>query len=177
VVRAPDDEERRRPHARQRGAGEVRPPAPGDDGADVGGTGGGGDEGGGGAGAGAEEADRERGGGPAGEPVDRRDQAPGEQADVEAEMTGAPIGLLLGGGQQVEEQGRDARLVQRRRHPPVAGAVTARSAAVGEEHDPERPVRQREVAVERGVLEGDRDRGGGAGALDAHRGASAGSAA
>ena len=105
----------------------------------------------------AEEADRQRRVHVAPDPVDRADQTTCEQVDVEPALRGDEIALLLGRRQQVEEQRAQAGLVQCGRDPAIARAVAARAAAVGEDHDPARVLRQDEVALERRVRDGDGD--------------------
>ena len=63
----------------------------------------------------------------------RRDDPVGQHRDVEAQLTGPLIQLLLVRGEQVHQQGRVPRPLQRRGHLAVARAVPAAAAAVREE--------------------------------------------
>ncbi len=71
-------------------------------------------------------------------------QASGEQRGVEDVR---PVERLLL-GEQVEQQGGQTRPVQRARDEPVARTVPAAAAAVGEHHDPRRPLRYGQLAAE-----------------------------
>ena len=127
-----DDEQRGRGHGGEPGPGEVGTAAAGYHGRDAGAGLGGRPQRRRGAGAGAEVADggvcRAR---LAAQPAGHRGQPPGEQADVEHV---GPVELLLG-GEQVEQQRAQPGAVQDGGDMPVAGAVPAAAAAVGEDHD------------------------------------------
>src|SRR6266511_1654792 len=156
LVRAADDQERRSADELERPAGEIRPATARDDDGDGVRPRSCGDERGGGTSARAEEADRQLCVRALAEPVDRGDQPAGEQLDVEPVLARVEIDLFLGGSEQVDEQRADPRLVERRRDAAVAWAVPPRSAAVCEDDDPGRPVRDDEVAFQRGVADRDR---------------------
>src|SRR5262249_6699956 len=65
-----------------------------------------------------------------------------------AEMGREHIDGLLLRGEKVEEQGGEARFSQRPRHEPIAGAVPAAAAAMGEKNHPPRPAGEVEIAFE-----------------------------
>jgi hypothetical protein len=67
-----------------------------------------------------------------GQPVGGGQQAPGQQLDVEAESAAGAVGGFLFEGEQVEQEGGEAGAAKGGCHLPVAGAVTAAAAAVGE---------------------------------------------
>ncbi len=159
VVVTADDEEGRGPDLGEAVAGEVGPPAPGDDGADVGGAGRRGEEGGGGPGAGTEAAEGRRAeiGMPAG-PVDRGDHPGAEEVDVEPKLGGPEVLSLLGVGEEVDQEGPESPRLQGAGDRAVARAVPAAPAPVGEDDEPAAGIGEGEVADEVGGTGGDRDR-------------------
>ena len=86
-----------------------------------------------------------------GHPAGGADEPPGEQVDVEAQVTAPGIDRLLAFGEEIHEQRGQTRLLEHGRHRPVAGAVAAAAAAVGEHDDTRRLGRDREVAGQDGV--------------------------
>jgi hypothetical protein len=70
-----------------------------------------------------------------GQPVDGGDDALAQEADVEAQPGGSEIGLLLLGGEQVDEQRGEARWAERARDGAVARAEAPAAGAVGEDDD------------------------------------------
>src|SRR5829696_1749555 len=111
-VESADDQQGGRQHASQGGPGQ---------------------EGGAGAGAGTEQANGQTGG-PllCGQPVGGGPQPPGQQLNVEAESAAGAVGGFLFEGEQVEQEGGQAGPAERGGDLPVAGAVAAAAAAVGE---------------------------------------------
>jgi hypothetical protein len=99
-------------------------------------------------GAGAEQAARQPPGrlSAAAEPVDGHDQAPGEQEDVEAQLTAPRVDAFLVRRQQVEKQRAEASVVEARRHRLVPRRAPGTAAAVGEQHDTRRSVGNGEIA-------------------------------
>jgi hypothetical protein len=75
-------------------------------------------------------------------------QASGGQADVEAELAAAQVELLLVSSEQVHQQGAGVGPLKVSGDPPVARAVAAATAAVGEQDDPTAVRGSRQVAVE-----------------------------
>src|SRR5690606_8755004 len=153
----PRDQQDGHADAGQGRAGQVGAAAAGDDRADAG-AGGGRGQRGGGAGPGAEQADGEAGGvrgglQALGEPVDRADEAEGQQFEVETEGGGQAGDLVLAVGEQVEEERPHPGGVQAAGHGPVAGVA----AAVREQDDAAGAVRYREVAGQFGVPQPQRD--------------------
>jgi hypothetical protein len=67
-------------------------------------------------------------------PVQRGSQPAGQQLDVEAEATAGALGRLLLGGQQIQQQGGQAGLLELGGNQAVAGAESAAAAPVGEQH-------------------------------------------
>ena len=59
----------------------------------------------------------------------------GEQVDVEAQLSRERVDDFLVQRQQVDQQGRQLRLVEHARDISIAGAVPTAAAAMGEEHD------------------------------------------
>jgi hypothetical protein len=81
------------------------------------------------------QADGQGGGGAVGgQPVQRGGEPAGQQLDVEAQATAGPFGRLLLGGQQIEQEGGQARPLEHGGHQAVAGAQPAAAAPVGEQH-------------------------------------------
>src|SRR5918992_3889087 len=60
----------------------------------------------------------------------------GEEPDVETEVAGAEVRPLFVRGEEVDQERREARFLERPRDEAVSGAVAARARAVGEEHNP-----------------------------------------
>ena len=87
-----------------------------------------------------------------GQPVDRGDQPPAEQRDVEPELPRPAVEPLLARLEQVEQERRQAISVQCLGDLAVAGAVPARAAAVGERDDPDGAVGDRQVALQKGAV-------------------------
>src|SRR5690606_1709538 len=118
-----------------------------------------GDQRGGRAGARAEGADRQRGGlGLLGQPVDRADEAAGEQWDIEAQLARHRVDALLLGREQVHEERGEAAGLEACGDVAVARAEAAAARAVREDDDAARGCGQCEVAIEDGVIRGDADR-------------------
>jgi hypothetical protein len=87
--------------------------------------------GGGGAGAGAEVAQGQVGGpGLVRDPFAGADEALGEETDIEAETASAGVVALLGRGQQIQQQRREASLLDRPSDVLVARTEPAAAAAV-----------------------------------------------
>jgi hypothetical protein len=78
----------------------------------------------------------------------RRIQALAEQGDVEAQGPVDPVALLLGGGEQVEQQRAKAGLLQDLGHAATSRAGAAAAAAIGEHHQGAGVGRQRQAAGE-----------------------------
>jgi hypothetical protein len=117
-------------------------------------------------GARTEEAQRQFAqGGLAASPLGGRLQPARQQRDVEAVLARAQVHLLLLGREQVEQQGGDPAFLQPARHLPVARAVPSAAAAVREQHQALRLLRQADVAMQPLAAMGDADflegRGGG----------------
>jgi hypothetical protein len=70
-----------------------------------------------------------------GEPIGCVDEPLSEQVDVEAQLCRARVDDFLVQHQQVDQQGRQLRLVEHARDISIAGAVPTAAAAVREEHD------------------------------------------
>src|SRR5204862_806257 len=104
----------------------------------------------------AEEADRKRDILLVAQPVDRGSQTACEEGDVEAMRARRPVDVLLGCGQQIEQQRAESLPVQRLGHQAVARAEPARAAAVGEEDDALRLLREDEIAFEQRAVDGHR---------------------
>ena len=83
-----------------------------------------------------------------GEPVGRVGEPPGQQPDVEPERPRAGVDPLLGLGEQVQQQRSVAGVLQPGGDLPVARAVPAAAAAVGEQDHAARQLRDGEVAGE-----------------------------
>ena len=64
-----------------------------------------------------------------------RDQAIGKQRDIEPQVRRVLIDVLFLGRQQVDQQRREARALERTRDELVARAVAAAAAAVREQHE------------------------------------------
>src|SRR5258706_1924282 len=136
VVFFADDEERGRGHVAERRAGQVRPAAARNDGADALLQARGGDEGRGAPGTRAEISDRSDARfGLREDPVRRALEPGGEEIDVEPQMAGMAIGVLLFGGEQVEEERTEAGLLDDAGDLLVARAVAAAAAAMREEDE------------------------------------------
>src|SRR5258708_4450629 len=149
-VESPDDEQGRLGYRAQVLAGEVGAAAAGDDRRHRAGPLGGRDQRRRGAGAGAEEPDRQARGGPVGgQPVGQGGDPEREHADVEPELAGPRVELLLRRGEQVGQNGGQARALQFAGHVAVARAVAA-AAPARREHDPAaRRLRDHQVGVQR----------------------------
>jgi hypothetical protein len=81
-------------------------------------------------------------------PVYGRHHAASEPRDVEPELERPHVDRLFFASQQIEQQGRVARAVQRLGHLPVARTVSAASAAVREDHKPLRLRRYPQIGIE-----------------------------
>src|SRR4051794_38237017 len=87
------------------------------------------------------------------------DEAVSEEIDIETEVGGELIGFLFLGGEQVEEQGADARLAQSLRHVLIPGAVAAAAAAMCEKHQARGTIRHRKLAMQEDTGRGHFDLG------------------
>jgi hypothetical protein len=150
-VRAADDEQDGRAHVREQRTGQVGPAAARHHRQDAAGALARGRQRGGRSGARAEQAARQppRRLAAAVEPVDGHGQPPREQRDIEAQLAGERVPVFLVGREQVEQQRAEARLVQAGRHRLVPRRVPGTAAAVGEQHEPGRVVRNGQVAWQR----------------------------
>src|SRR5258707_9085038 len=149
-VEFPDDEQGRLGYRAQVLAGEVWAAAAGDDCRHRAGPRGGCDKSRRGAGAGAEEPGRQARGGPVGgQPVGQGGDPEREHADVESELAGPRVELLLRWGEQVGQNGGQARALQFAGHVAVARAVAAAAAAVREQHRAPRPLGYHQGGVQR----------------------------
>ena len=150
VVAPTDDQQRRGSHRAETRAGQVGSPAARHHGSDLRPGVGSCVQGGGGTRARTEEADRELAEvGLADDRTGDLHEPTSEQFDVE--HVGAVS--LLGGGEQVEQQGGQPRPVEDRRDVAVAGTVTAAPAAVREDHDARGVGRHREMPAEHGTAD------------------------
>ncbi len=153
-VFAADDEKCRCAHRRKGVSGEIRPTAARNYGADVLRA--------------RRRADERRGGRARAEaalrqalrrrvprdPVARRGQPAREKPDIEVDLRDRTEVLFLG-GQKVEEQRGEPMLVQERRDLAVARAEAARPAAVREEDDAKRVLRDAKVGLQFHTVGGD----------------------
>jgi hypothetical protein len=82
-----------------------------------------------------QQADGQADGAPLGsQPVQRGGEPAGQQLDVEAQATAGTLGRLLLAGQQIQQQGGQAGLLELGGNQAVAGAQPAAAAPVGEQH-------------------------------------------
>ena len=81
-------------------------------------------------------------------PVDRADQAIGEQRNVEPELRRYRVDALLVLSEQVQKQRGKAAVMQHFSDAAIAGAVTAASTTVREDDESAGICRNRQVAVE-----------------------------
>src|SRR6185312_514680 len=68
-------------------------------------------------------------------PARRMSQPPAQQRYVETVLARMNVAFLLGAGEEIDQQRRDARALQLRSHPDVARTMPAAAAAVREQHD------------------------------------------
>ncbi len=81
-------------------------------------------------------------------PIGRRAEPFGEEADVEAQMPGANIDRFFFAREQIEEQRGEAGVVQDPGDEAVTLAMPAAAAAVSKEDDATRGVRHGQIALE-----------------------------
>src|SRR5262249_51825664 len=149
-VELPDDEQGRLADRAQAAAGEVGAAAAGDDRGHRAGPGRGRDQRRRGAGARAEQPDREAWGGVVtGQPVGQGGDPQPEHADVEPELTGPLVDLLLRRGEQVGQDGGQAGALELAGHVSVARAVAAAAAALREQHHSARRLGGHQVGGQR----------------------------
>src|SRR5687768_4145379 len=137
-VIAADDEQRRRLHERQSAGCEIRTAAARDDGPRPPGPFRRGNQRRGCARACAEVADWQRPQiGLFDRPIGGGDHAAAETLDIEPELTGELVHRFLFAGEQIQQQRRETRIVQRLGHLPVACAEPAAAAAMGKDDERE----------------------------------------
>lgn len=135
TVAAADHQQRGRPHPTEDVPSQVGSPATGDHRSHRGRPVGSHQQSRPGAGACPKQADGQAAGAPLGsQPVQRGGEPAGQQLDVEAQATAGALGRLLLGGQQIQQQGGQARPLKLGGNQAVAGAQPAAAAPVGEQH-------------------------------------------
>jgi hypothetical protein len=72
----------------------------------------------------------------------RRNQAAGQQADIESQLAGASVDGFLLRSKQIEEQRGQPSIVKGPGNEAIARAVTAAAAAMCEQHQTRRHLRQ-----------------------------------
>ena len=157
-VRAADDKQDGRAHVREQRTGQVGPTAARHHRQDAAGALARGRQRGRRSGARAEQAARQPPGPLAGpvEPVHGQCQPPREHRYVKPQLAGERVPAFLVGREQVEQQGAEARRVKAGRHRLVPWRVPGTAAAVGEQHEPVRVVRNGQVARQRDAIGLDR---------------------
>src|SRR5438552_3003091 len=81
-------------------------------------------------------------------PIDRRNDAVGEQRYVEAKFSSRDVDQFLAVSEEIQQQRAETRMLKHLCHRAVARAVPAASASVRKEDKSVRIGRQTEVAVE-----------------------------
>lgn len=76
-----------------------------------------------------------------------------KEPDIETELHGRLINALFLDGQQVDQQRRQAGLMENIRHKPIARAQVAAAAAMGEHDEPLRVIRDGEIPDKIGIPE------------------------
>ena len=87
-------------------------------------------------------------------PVGHGDDSYREPPDVETELTASGIGQLFVGREQISERRGETRLLKLAGNIPIAGAVSAATAAVCEHDQSRGPVWNHEVGVQRHTRDG-----------------------